>query len=92
MSMNLSLNLSQQQKMVMTMQMHQAFQLLQVTGQELEDALLEEMRENPLLELEDVERSLTDAELEQVIQYRDQQAEQLEDNNGAGQVRSIGTH
>ena len=83
MSMNLSLNLSQQQKMVMTMQMHQAFQLLQVTGQELEDALLEEMRENPLLELEDVERSLTDAELEQRIQYRDQQAEQLEDNNGA---------
>ena len=41
------------------------------------------MRENPLLELEDVERSLTDAELEQLIQYRDQQAEQLEDNNGA---------
>ena len=36
-----------------------------------------------MLELEDVERSLTDAELEQLIQYRDQQAEQLEDNNGA---------
>ena len=83
MSMNLSLNLSQQQKMVMTMQMHQAFQLLQVTGQELEDALLEEMRENPLLEFEEVERALTDTELEQLIQYRDQQAENLEANNGS---------
>ena len=42
MAMNLSISLQQQQKMVMTMQMHQAFQLLQVTGQELEDTLLEE--------------------------------------------------
>ena len=85
MSINLSLNLSQQQKMVMTMQMHQAFQLLQVTGQELEDALLEEIRENPLLELEDLERSLTDAEVTQLLQQREQQAENLEDNNGAAE-------
>ena len=69
-------------KMVMTMQMHQAFQLLQVTGQELEDALLEECVRIHC-RTGRCRRSLTDAELEQLIQYRDQQAEQLEDNNGA---------
>ena len=49
--MDLSIKLQQQQNLVMTMQMHQAFQVLQLSGQELEDAVLEEIRENPALEL-----------------------------------------
>ncbi len=83
MSMNLSINLQQQQKMVMTMQMHQAFQLLQLTGQELEDALLEEMRENPALEFEDSDRALSDVEIEQLLLARESHKEELEARNGS---------
>lgn len=83
MSMNLSINIQQQQKMVMTMQMHQAFQLLQLTGQELEDALLEEMRENPALEFEETDRALSDVEIEQLLTARESQKEELEARNGS---------
>ena len=49
MAMNLSISLQQQQKMVMTMQMHRAFRCCRSPVQELEDTLLEEIRENPAL-------------------------------------------
>ncbi len=89
MSLNLSLNLQQQQKMVMTMQMHQAFQLLQVTGQELEDTLLEEIRENPALELEDDYPTLSDKEREQIRLERENAQERLEERNGVGEEHDI---
>src|SRR5210317_844448 len=81
--MDLSLELRQQQKLIMTMQMHQAFQLLQLNGQELEDALLEEVKENPALELVDQENFLSDAEMKRKQEYeRDQEADR-EAQNGA---------
>jgi len=88
MSLNLSLNLQQQQKMVMTMQMHQAFQLLQLTGQELENALLEEIRENPALELEESDR-LSDTELHRLELERSREQESLEERNGVGEEHDI---
>lgn len=45
-----SLNLRQQQNLVMTPQMQQAIKLLQMTNLELQDFLDEEMVQNPLLE------------------------------------------
>ncbi len=89
MALNLSLNLQQQQKMVMTMQMHQAFQLLQLTGQDLESALLEEVRENPALELDDGERSLSEAELAQLEIQQERQREVAENREEAGDAQDI---
>lgn len=88
MSMNLSISLQQQQKMVMTLQMHQAFQLLQVTGQELEDTLLEEIRENPALELEE-DFGLSEHEQQRIVEDRQRKADELEERNGAGEESTI---
>ena len=82
MSLNLSLGLQQQQKMVMTLQMHQAFQVLQLNGQELEDALLEEIRENPALELDDSDRFLDDIQLKRLEQERASEQERFEEGSG----------
>ena len=84
--MDLSLNLQQQQKLVMTMQMHQAFQVLQLTGQELEDALLEEIRENPALELVDIDRSLREDEIRQIQEANALSQEETEARNGAENI------
>jgi RNA polymerase sigma-54 factor len=86
--MNLSISLQQQQKMVMTLQMHQAFQLLQVTGQELEDTLLEEIRENPALELEE-DFGLSEHEQQRIVEDRQRKADELEERNGAGEESTI---
>lgn len=89
MAMNLSISLQQQQKMVMTMQMHQAFQLLQVTGQELEDALLEEIRENPALELDEDSEALSELEQQRIVEERQRKAEELEERNGVGEEQEF---
>ncbi len=84
--MDLSLQLKQQQKLVMTTQMQQAFHLLQLNGLELEDALLQELEENPALELvNDQESYLTDKEILLRDQQKQQAAEDLEVSNGSGQ-------
>ena len=80
--MDLSLELRQQQKLVMTMQMHQAFQLLQLQGLELEEALLEEVKENPALELVEQDRSLSEAEMQRQAEYERDQAADREAQNG----------
>lgn len=81
--MDLSLELRQQQKLVMTMQMHQAFQLLQLNGLELEDALLEEVQENPALELVEKELFLSDAEMQRKQEFEADKAADLEAQNGS---------
>ena len=75
--------LRQQQKLVMTMQMHQAFQLLQLQGLELEEALLEEVKENPALELVDQERFLSEPEMQRKKEFEKDQEADLEARNGS---------
>ena len=82
--MDLSLQLKQQQKLVMTMQMQQAFHLLQLNGLELEEALLQELEENPALELvEDIPKPLSEAEMALHQQMQKKAQEEQEINNGS---------
>ena len=59
--MEIHIQLQQQQNYKLTQQMHQAIQLLQLSNVELEQALEEEMLDNPSLELrQDDDRPLND--------------------------------
>jgi len=51
---NYELTLEQSQKLIMTPELRQAIQLLQYTSLELQEYILREIEENPLLEYEDV--------------------------------------
>ncbi|TJX63313.1 RNA polymerase factor sigma-54 [Soehngenia saccharolytica] len=53
MKLNYELTLEQSQKLIMTPELRQAIQLLQYTSLELQEYILREIEENPLLELED---------------------------------------
>jgi RNA polymerase sigma-54 factor len=84
--MDLTLQLKQQQKLVMTTQMQQAFHLLQLNGLELEDALMQELEENPALELvQDRPDILTEAELLQRTELQNQNIKESEIKNGSGE-------
>lgn len=52
MDLNFSQQLQQQQKLVLTQEMQTSLKLLQMTAHELQDNVLQEMEENPLLEVE----------------------------------------
>ncbi len=53
MKLNYELTLEQSQKLIMTPELRQAIQLLQYTSLELQEYILREIEENPLLEYED---------------------------------------
>ena len=80
--MEIHIQLQQQQKLQLTQQMRQAIQLLQLSNVELEQALEEEMLDNPSLELrQDDDRPLNDEELQRLETSRQLEKENLENNN-----------
>ena len=80
--MEIHIQLQQQQKLQLTQQMRQAIQLLQLSNVELEQALEEEMLDNPSLELkQDDDRPLNDEELQRLESSRQLEKENLENNN-----------
>jgi RNA polymerase sigma-54 factor len=56
MSLELSLNISQQQQLTMTPRLQQSIKMLQMTVQELTTLVDKELLENPTLELEDIDQ------------------------------------
>lgn len=70
MNLDFSLNISQQQKLVMTQTMKQSINILQMSAQDLREYIDKEYEENPVL---DVEFEVTDREesYENKINYED---------------------
>ena len=60
-----------------------------MTGQELEDALLEEIRENPALELDEDSETLSELEQQRIVEERQRKSEELEERNGVGEEQEI---
>ncbi|PJI07636.1 MULTISPECIES: RNA polymerase factor sigma-54 [Clostridium] len=77
MNLNFELNLTQQQKLVMTQQMQMSIKLLQMSNLELNDYIKKEIEENPLLEgkendkITDYEKEASKVDYKELVKYLD---------------------
>lgn len=79
--MELKAQLLQQQKLVMTMQMRQAIQVLQLNNQEIEQLIEEELLSNPAIEENAVRETMSEDEISAQHDLQVLQAELLEEKN-----------
>lgn len=77
MNLNFELNLTQQQKLVMTQQMQMSIKLLQMSNLELNDYIKKEIEENPLLEgketdkVTDYDNEVSEVDYKELVKYLD---------------------
>ena len=81
--MELKAQLLQQQKLVMTMQMRQAIQVLQLNNHEIEQLIEEELLSNPAIEENAAKETMTEAEISAQQDLQVLQSELLEETNHA---------
>ena len=79
--MELKAQLLQQQKLVMTMQMRQAIQVLQLNNQEIEQLIEEELLSNPAIEENATRETMSEEEISAQHDLQVLQAELLEERN-----------
>jgi RNA polymerase sigma-54 factor len=83
--MELKAQLLQQQKLVMTMQMRQAIQVLQLNNQEIEQFIEEELLSNPAIEEHAIVETMSEAEVSAQQDLQKLQGELLEERNHQGE-------
>lgn len=79
--MELKAQLLQQQKLVMTMQMRQAIQVLQLNNQEIEQLIEEELLSNPAIEENAIQETMSEGEISAQQDLQRLQSELLEEKN-----------
>ena len=79
--MELKAQLLQQQKLVMTMQMRQAIQVLQLNNQEIEQLIEEELLSNPAIEENAIRETMSEEEISAQHDLQVLQSELLEERN-----------